>query len=574
MKKIITVEDLGVQTFFGNPGDEISYENAPEYIVHLIVNGQPVDKIEAAKLDLPGHLGGSTGWAAGHSYVGFDHFRLSDKGDYFVSRDELLGGTETWVTGGAGNDILMAGSGIDHFDGGGQGGSSPLFPQGDMLSYTYARGPVILSIDGSIKGGAAANDTWVNIESIGGGEFDDELYSIDDGADHLLIGDASEGYNLTTHTGADKLYGARNNDHRHDNGDSYFDTYIPEGGSDEIHLGARGNWIDYESDPHTGGTVVDLLNPSLNTGDAAGDTYYAFDGHALNASDTVALNLTGSDHNDSLSGTNGANHILGDPLPGVNYTSDGNDLIHGQGGNDWLEGIGGADTLYGDDGNDKINGGLGADTLWGGTGADTFIYADTAFHSGLQESTAAGYDIIHDFESGTDHLDVSAVASITSISMLSSGGGTFLFSNTVDGAYLEIGSTAPIQGSDLVIGAGVTTINMVGDAGFNILIGGGLNDTIQGGGGGDWLAGGGGADRFIFTATTDSTMSAADSIFDFQTGVDKIDLRALHIGATSVNWLSSGGSSYVFIDANLDGANDMLLQLSGAASLSTSDFLL
>jgi Ca2+-binding RTX toxin-like protein len=581
------------ELFTGSPGDEVSYEAA--------TGGSMV-------VDPLGRLGGSTGWAAGDAYVGIDHFRLSDNGDTFVSFD-----TDVWVTGGAGIDVFYAGAGNDHFDGGGVPASSPLYPQGNVLSYAYATSGVTISIDSSgPKDGGAVGDTWVNIQSLEGSTHDDTLYSVDDGFDHLLLGDPSAGYHLGSTTGADKLIGAKASTHVKADGSAYFDTFIPEGGADTIVLGARGNWIDYENDPHTGGIVIDLLNSSLNTGDATGDTYLTITEQAITATqnNTVEVSLTGSNWDDSLYGTDGANKILGDPLAGVNYSADGDDTVHGRGGNDWLEGVGGADILYGDagddtllggdgadqlyggDGNDVLNGGdgiggisadildggngddvltggLGADVLYGGAGADTFVYTN------LVESMGFGYDIIHDFTSGGDHLDLSAMTmAVTSVSLVSSGGGTFLFSNSVATVYLEIGSTAPINGSDLVLGSAVTTVNMVGDATFNLLIGSGLADTIQGGGAGDWLAGGAGADRFIYSVASDSTTAAPDSIFDFVHGVDKLDVSALHLGASDINWLSSGGSTYVFIDTNHDATNDMLIQLNGTPSVSIGDFLL
>lgn len=543
--------------FTGAPGDEVSYENA--------TGGSMV-------IDPLGRLVGSTGWAAGDTYSGVDHFRLSNNGDTFVSYD-----TNVWVVGGAGLDVFYAGAGNDHFDGGGVPASSALNPQGNVLCYAYATSGVTISIDSSgPKGGAALGDTWVNIQSLEGSTHDDTLYSIDDGVDHLLIGDPSAGYRLGSATGADKLIGAKTLIHLRADGSTPFDTFIPEGGADTIVLGARGNWIDYENDPHDGGIVVDLLNASLNTGDAAGDTYLTITEQAITATmnNTIAVNLTGSNWNDSLYGTDGANRILGDPLEGLNYSADGDDTIHGRGGDDVLDGIGGADALYGDDGADTLIGGLGADALWGGAGSDTFTYADASLRSGLQDSTTSGYDIIHDFDSGADHIDLSAVAAINSVSLITSGSGTFLFSNAVDGVYLQVGSTAPIQGSNLVLGAGVTTVNMVGDAAFNVLIGSALNDTLKGGGGGDWLDGGAGSDRFLYEAASDSTTSNPDSIFGFVHGVDKLDVTALHLGASDINWLSSGGSTYIFIDANHDTVNDMLIQLNGTASLSASDFLL
>jgi Ca2+-binding RTX toxin-like protein len=565
----------GNDHFVGGLGDTVSYENADSFTDPG--SGEPMT------IDTFNHLnhGGSLGWAAGDTFAGIDHFRLSNYGGVFASfKDPTPGAVndvnEIWVTGGAGHDVFYAGDETDHFDGGGSPPSTPLNPQGNTLSYGFATGPVTLSVncfDPLVTKSGTGLDTWVNMQTIEGSTHDgDKLYSIDDGVDHLLIGDGSAGYSLTSITGTDTLYGARSANLMRPDGYMPYDTFNPQGGVDKIFLGARGNWIDYENDPHTGGIVVDLLNQSLNTGDAAGDTYLTINGDAITSSlnNTIALSLSGSDFNDSLYGTDGANHILGDPLPGLRYHSDGDDTVHGRGGDDTLDGIGGADALYGDDGADILTGGLGADALWGGAGGDTFVYQT------LDDSTASGYDIIHDFDSGADHINLSGpdLASITSLSLIASGGGTFLFSNAVGGKYLQVGSTAPIQGSNLVLGAGVTTVAMIGDAAFNVLIGSGLNDTVKGAGAGDWLAGGSGADRFLYEAAGDSTVADPDSIFDFVHGADKLDLTALHLGASAINWLSSSGSTYVFIDANHDTVNDMLIQLNGTASLSLSDFLL
>ncbi|MEB3270033.1 MAG: DUF4347 domain-containing protein [Synechococcus sp.] len=69
-----------------------------------------------------------------------------------------------------------------------------------------------------------------------------------------------------------------------------------------------------------------------------------------------------------------------------------NDVLNGGIGNDTLNGAGGADTLIG---------GAGKDTLTGGTtgGGDTFVY------SALNQSLLSGFDVITDFQIGTDFLD-------------------------------------------------------------------------------------------------------------------------------------------------------------------------
>ena len=67
--------------------------------------------------------------------------------------------------------------------------------------------------------------------------------------------------------------------------------------------------------------------------------------------------------------------------------------------------IGGAgnDTLTGNEGNNRLTGGRGADTLFGGAGADTFVYQRAS------DSTAQKPDIIQDFQSGIDKIDLTGV---------------------------------------------------------------------------------------------------------------------------------------------------------------------
>lgn len=80
--------------------------------------------------------------------------------------------------------------------------------------------------------------------------------------------------------------------------------------------------------------------------------------------------------------------------------------------------------------------------------------------------------------------------------------------------------------------------NLVGTAGRDVINGTAGDDVIQGGLGADTLTGGAGADRFVYTSLRDGT----DTITDFQSGVDVIDLSAVmqSLGVSSANPLSSG----------------------------------
>lgn len=75
--------------------------------------------------------------------------------------------------------------------------------------------------------------------------------------------------------------------------------------------------------------------------------------------------LDGGSGSDLLSGGNGNDTLLGGA---------GNDLLDGGNGNDTLNGGDGTDILNGGNGNDTLDGGAGSDLLYGGNGNDTFTY--------------------------------------------------------------------------------------------------------------------------------------------------------------------------------------------------------
>jgi serralysin len=90
--------------------------------------------------------------------------------------------------------------------------------------------------------------------------------------------------------------------------------------------------------------VASLSMPSMNTGEAAGDTYIGIEG------------LIGSPHSD---------HLHGDSQ---------NNIIYGYGQDDVLSGGAGSDTLYGGAGWDFLSGGADGDILYGGLGRDHFYF--------------------------------------------------------------------------------------------------------------------------------------------------------------------------------------------------------
>ncbi len=132
--------------------------------------------------------------------------------------------------------------------------------------------------------------------------------------------------------------------------------------------------------------------------------------------------------------------------------------------------------------------------------------------------------------------------------------------------------------------------NVIGSAYNDTLSGTQWANVITGGGGADTLSGRGGADTFVFTALTDSTVAASDTILDFEHGVDKIDLSQIDAISTT-----AGEQSFQFIDTNVftrhagelnymngvvsgdvngDGLADFRIVIGNKSPLSAVDFVL
>lgn len=89
--------------------------------------------------------------------------------------------------------------------------------------------------------------------------------------------------------------------------------------------------------------------------------------------------------------------------------------IWGNAGPNILEGGGGGDLLVGGAGNDRLIGGGGSDRQYGGPGADTFVLtalSDSRIYVHRSDGVKFLPDIIADFVSGEDKLDLSAIDAI------------------------------------------------------------------------------------------------------------------------------------------------------------------
>ena len=230
--------------------------------------------------------------------------------------NDTLGGNagDNALQGGAGNDSIDGGAGNDAMDGG---------AGVDTASYASATAGVAVSLAVATAQatGGAGTDTLVNFEYLVGSDFNDTL---------------------TGSTGANLLQGGAGND-----------SIDGGAGNDSIDGGTGTDTLSYAS--ATAGVRVNMsLTTAQVTGGAGTETLANFE------------NLVGSDFNDSIVGTTGANLIRGGA---------------------------GVDNINAGAGNDTVVGGSGADILTGGFGADVFMYEQLSDSGAL----LAGRDRIMDF---------------------------------------------------------------------------------------------------------------------------------------------------------------------------------
>jgi Ca2+-binding RTX toxin-like protein len=180
-------------------------------------------------------------------------------------------------------------------------------------------------------------------------------------------------------------------------------------------------------------------------------------------------NVDGSIHNDIITGDNNNNVLFGDAGNDILNGGGGNDILQGGVGNDILNGGAGVNTadysylnsdpmgrvnvnlslgtatefgsqasssgpvrvqvgadtltsiqnavgtfgndvLIGNSGNNVLTGGHGQDIMTGGAGADTFVF------NSVSDSANAAPDVITDFQSGIDKLDLSGIDANTGVS--------------------------------------------------------------------------------------------------------------------------------------------------------------
>jgi len=240
--------------------------------------------------------------------------------------------------------------------------------------------------------------------------------------------------------------------------------------------------------------------------------------------------------------------------------------VSGGDGADVLIGTAAADTLGGEAGDDVIRGGGGADQLSGGAGRDVFVYTNVG------QSTASAYDTIADFVSGTDRIDLSALA-VQFFTIEANGGFSVLTAITAAGTLtLRVGGA--LAAADLVL-AHAPTVNgtagadvlvataagslLAGGGDNDVLIGGGGNDRLDGGGGWDVLVGGEGDDVYVVNGTSDLVRELAGQ------GTDRIEYDEV----AGIYYLPDHVEDLVTLRQSVIRGNDLDNRITGSAEADT-----
>jgi Ca2+-binding RTX toxin-like protein len=385
-------------------------------------------------------------------------------------------GAERVISGGAGNDRILAGDGDDRAVAGGPGddtidgedGADVLFGdvgddvlrggRGDDVVDVGAAVDPALALGRDALDGGAGDDTLgagppgqVERDTLGGGDgFDTARYdarvapvtvTLDGVADD---GEGGEGDNVLPDvervlggSDADTLVGGPRAD------------VLDGGPSDDLILGLAG------ADTLTGGvndggsdTISGGQGPDVVRGGAGDD---ALDGGE--GDDDVA----GGGGSDALAGAGDQDALAGGPGIDSLEGGDGDDLLRG--GDLVLVGADGADELAGDAGDDTLLGGAGGDRLDGGAGADRM--------NGEDGRDTVSYELR------------SAPVMVTFDGKANDG---------------EAGEGDNVASDIEIVLGGTLTDTLSGDERTNALTGGAGEDLIEGGAGTDTLGGGSAAD--------------------------------------------------------------------------------
>lgn len=295
------------------------------------------------------------------------------------------GGNDT-LRGGAGRDVLIGGAGADSLIGG--AGEDVAVYAGTRSAYRTTASSVE-HIAGTYGKDALSGVEWVKFDD-GALRLSDMTFHAASAVDAILqsAGKVPTTATQTTTTATGTVSGSTTT--------TATTTLTGTAGSDSFTVSKTGVTVK-----GLGGTDTVTASVSFTLG---------ADTERLVLSGTAAIDGTGSDMGNRITGNAAANRISG---------LGGNDSLRGGAGDDTIDGGTGDDTIGGDAGNDRLTGGDGADRLTGGAGADILTGgagADVFIFSSISHSRGATVDTITDFQSGIDDIDLRGIDANTALS--------------------------------------------------------------------------------------------------------------------------------------------------------------
>ncbi|HEY6093367.1 MAG TPA: VCBS domain-containing protein [Gallionellaceae bacterium] len=502
-----------------------------------------------------------------------------------------------WLTGGSGNDTLIASAGDDIlYGGGGQdlliAGAGDDYIMGDadgspqlVLHQWYSMknpaynwtvstvdgireiDPIPVGVDEPVDSAADVIYSGAGNDYAWGAEGDDILYG--EAGDDMLEGNS----------GNDVIFGGEGNDRVYGDEPVYKDGAVVEG-NDYLDGGNGDDMI-------VGGGGGDTL-----IGDAGDDTLYG-DGGDAQGNDY----LDGGDGNDELLGEGGDDDLLGGAGDDSLYGGSGANYLDGGDGNDELGSDGDNSTLFGGDGDDKLYAGGKNSYLDGEEGNNQLV----AVGGNNQLFAGAGNDMLW-ADAGNNYLDAgdgtNTLDAYGGNNELYAGAGNDKLTATGGNNYLDAGDGNNILNADagsntLYAGSGDDQLNAGGgnnyldggdgnnslyaNGGGNTLIGGTGNDTLQGAGGNNYLDGGDGNNTLIADGGGNTLIAGRGNDYLSSTGggsyLDGGDGNNLLIADGGNNSLVGGAGAdrlYAYGGNNtlLGGAGDDLLYVAAAPASS------
>jgi Ca2+-binding RTX toxin-like protein len=564
---------------------------------------------------------------------GADVFVASADGNYKVNG--LLG--DDRITTAGGNDVVDGGQGIDTISTG---------AGDDVIVYTRSsKGADVVDggtgndrIEATGAGTVIGLHSFTGIETITANGFADVrivgswqnevldftgvsvqgIASIDGGTGNDTIVATENADTIIGNDGNDTLFGRGGDDTFQFYGNSGFDTIDGGEGVDTIEATAANvllSWGSYTSvEVISGGGFANVGIVGSTGNDTIDLSSYVVSGIA---------SIDGGKGNDTIIGTDGSDTIIGNV---------GNDQLSGGLGDDifLFSGSSGIDVINGGDGFDTIRAGsvnsvlnwgsyTNIEAISGGGFANVTIIgsgaADAMDFSNMDVSGIANFDgkAGDDIITGTNEADTITGGDGRDILNGRDGNDTFLFSgnsgiDTIDGGagYDTIRATSANSvlswgsntGIEEISGGGFANVRILGSSGSDVMdfSGMALNGiaSISGGGGADTITGSVGADRFAYASVGDSRSNAADTIFGFQEGLDKIDLSAVDansrvagtqgfafVGSTAFSGVAGqlrfdanpAGNTMVYGDVDGNSVADFTIVLDGYHNLTMTDFL-